>query len=230
MTYISYNLLVITINKLIKISLILLLFSIILISIFNVNASNLTFPLLGKIIYLDAGHGGVDNGATVKNVNEKDINLQIVYKLKETLTNAGATVYLTRKDDNDISNPNALYRKKSDFDNRIKLINNSKADLYISIHQNIYQDKKYKGPQVFYVKDNKKLAENIQNTLNKYTKNNRKIKTINNTYMYKLLNKKGVLIECGFLSNNYERIKLQTNTYQNELAKIITEGIITYFS
>ena len=141
----------ITINKLIKISLILLLFSIILISIFNVNASNLTFPLLGKIIYLDAGHGGVDNGATVKNVKEKDINLQIVYKLKETLTNAGATVYLTKKDDNDISNPNALYRKKSDFDNRIKLINNSNANLYISIQQNIYQNKKYKGPQVFYV-------------------------------------------------------------------------------
>jgi len=221
---------VITINKLIKFSLILLIFSIITISIFNVNASNLTFPLLGKIIYLDAGHGGVDKGATVKNVNEKDINLQIVYKLKETLTNAGATVYLTRKDDNDISNPNALYRKKSDFDNRIKLINNSNADLYISIHQNIYQNEKYKGPQVFYVKDNKKLAENIQNTLNKYTKNNRKIKTINNTYMYKLLNKKGILIECGFLSNDYERSKLQTNTYQTELAKIITEGIITYFS
>ena len=220
----------ITINKLIKFSLILLIFSIITISILNVNASNLTFPLLGKIIYLDAGHGGVDKGATVKNVNEKDINLQIVYKLKETLTNAGATVYLTRKDDNDISNPNALYRKKSDFDNRIKLINNSNADLYISIHQNIYQNEKYKGPQVFYVKDNKKLAENIQNTLNKYTKNNRKIKTINNTYMYKLLNKKGILIECGFLSNDYERSKLQTNTYQTELAKIITEGIITYFS
>lgn len=208
----------------------LLLFSILTITIFNVNASNLTFPLLGKIIYLDAGHGGVDNGASVNNINEKDINLQIVYKLKDTLTNAGATVLLTRKDDNDISNPNALYRKKSDFDNRIKLINNSNADLYISIHQNIYQNKKYKGPQVFYVKNNKQLAETVQNTLNKYTKNNRKIKTINNTYMYKLLTKKGILIECGFLSNDYERSKLQNGTYQTELAKIITEGIITYFS
>ena len=220
----------ITINKLIKISLILLLFSIILISIFNVNASNLTFPLLGKIIYLDAGHGGVDNGATVKNVNEKDINLQIVYKLKETLTSAGATVLLTRKDDNDISNPNALYRKKSDFDNRIKLINNSNADLYISIHQNIYQNKKYSGPQVFYVKDNQKLAEIMQNTLNKYLNTKRKVKTINNTYMYKLLNKKGILIECGFISNDNERNKLKTEEYQLKLSKIITEGIIAYYS
>lgn len=220
----------ITINKLIKISLLLLLFSIIIISILNVNASNLTFPLFGKIIYLDAGHGGVDNGATANNVNEKDINLQIVYKLKETLTNAGATVLLTRKDDNDISNPNALYRKKSDFDNRIKLINNSNADLYISIHQNIYQNKKYNGPQVFYVKNNKQMAETIQITLNKYLNTNRKIKTINNTYMYRLLNKPGVLIECGFLSNDNERAKLTNDDYQIKLSKIITEGIIAYFS
>ena len=220
----------IKIKRLIKLTLLLLLFLIIIISIFNVNASNLTFPLLGKTIYLDAGHGGVDNGATVNNVHEKDLNLQIVYKLKETLTSAGATVLLTRKDDNDISNPNALYRKKSDFDNRIKLINNSNADLYISIHQNIYQNKKYSGPQVFYVKDNQKLAEIIQNTLNKYLNTKRNIITINNTYMYKLLKKKGILIECGFISNDNERYKLKTEEYQLELSKIITEGIITYYS
>lgn len=220
----------IKIKRLIKLTLLLLLLLIIIISIFNVNASNLTFPLLGKTIYLDAGHGGVDNGATVNNVHEKDLNLQIVYKLKETLTSAGATVLLTRKDDNDISNPNALYRKKSDFDNRIKLINNSNADLYISIHQNIYQNKKYSGPQVFYVKDNQKLAEIIQNTLNKYLNTKRKAKTINNTYMYKLLKKKGILIECGFISNDNERYKLKTEEYQLKLSKIITEGIITYYS
>lgn len=220
----------IKIKRLIKLTLLLLLFLIIIISIFNVNASNLTFPLLGKTIYLDAGHGGVDNGATVNNVHEKDLNLQIVYKLKETLTSAGATVLLTRKDDNDISNPNALYRKKSDFDNRIKLINNSNADLYISIHQNIYQNKKYSGPQIFYVKDNQKLAEIIQNTLNKYLNTKRKVKTINNTYMYKLLKKKGILIECGFISNDNERYKLKTEEYQLKLSKIITEGIITYYS
>lgn len=220
----------IKIKRLIKLTLLLQLFLIIIISIFNVSASNLTFPLLGKTIYLDAGHGGVDNGATVNNVKEKDLNLQIVYKLKETLTSAGATVLLTRKDDNDISNPNALYRKKSDFDNRIKLINNSNADLYISIHQNIYQNKKYSGPQVFYVKDNQKLAEIIQNTLNKYLNTKRKVKTINNTYMYKLLKKKGILIECGFISNDNERYKLKTEEYQLKLSKIITEGIITYYS
>ena len=98
------------------------------------------------------------------------------------------------------------------------------------IHQNINQNKKYSGPQVFYVKDNQKLAEIIQNTLNKYLNTKRKVKTINNTYMYKLLKKKGILIECGFISNDNERYKLKTEEYQLKLSKIITEGIITYYS
>ena len=223
----------IKINKIIKISLILLLLSILTITIFNVNASNLTFPLLGKIIYLDAGHGGVDNGATVKNVNEKDINLQIVYKLKEPLTNAGATVYLTRKDDNDISNPNALYRKKSDFDSRIALINNSNADMYISIHQNNYSNPKYYGPQVFYSNvnsKNEKLAKTIQEDLNKFTNSKRKIKITTNTYMYNKLNIPGILVECGFLSNKKDLTNLTNPKYQKELCSVITQSIIKYFS
>lgn len=218
----------IKIKKYIIITTILILITIITLSIFKVTATN-TFPLLGKIIYLDAGHGGIDNGTTSNNINEKDINLQIVLELKKELEQNGATILLTRKDDNDLSNPNSKYRKKSDFDNRIKLINNSNADIYISIHQNHFENNKYSGPQVFYVKDNQKLAQTIQTTLNKATNTKRNIKTITNTYMYKRLNKKGVLIECGFLSNTTERQKLTTIEYQKYLSKIITEGIIKYF-
>lgn len=218
----------IKIKKYIIITTILIIITIITLSIFKVTATN-TFPLLGKIIYLDAGHGGIDNGTTSNNINEKDINLQIVLELKKELEQNGATILLTRKDDNDLSNPNSKYRKKSDFDNRIKLINNSNADIYISIHQNHFENNKYSGPQVFYVKDNQKLAQTIQTTLNKATNTKRNIKTITNTYMYKRLNKKGVLIECGFLSNTTERQKLTTIEYQKYLSKIITEGIITYF-
>lgn len=218
----------IIIKKYLKIITILLTIIIIILSIFKVNAIN-TFPLAGKIIYLDAGHGGLDNGTTNNTIKEKDINLQIVLELKDTLEQNGATVLLTRTNDNDLSSPNAKYRKKSDFDNRIKLINSSAADIYISIHQNHYENNKYSGPQVFYVKENQHLAQTIQNALNKATNTKRTIKTINNTYMYKRLNKKGVLIECGFLSNDTERNKLTTKEYQKYLSKIITEGIITYF-
>lgn len=218
------------IYKKIKITLLLITISITTLAIFKVDASISNLPLLGKIIYLDAGHGGKDSGTTNKNTKEKDINLQITYKLKENLEKEGATIYLTRKNDNDLSTTKK-HRKKSDFDNRIKLINNSQADIYISIHQNHYENNKYSGPQVFYAKEaSKSLALIIQETLNKATNTKRTTKYITNTYMYPKINKKGILIECGFLSNEEENNKLTTPEYQEYLSKIITEGIINYFS
>lgn len=203
---------------------------IIILSISKVDASIISFPLLGKIIYLDAGHGGLDSGAISNNIKEKDINLQIILKLKEKLEATGATVLLTRKDDNDLANKNATRRKKSDFDNRINLINTSKADLYISIHQNQYYNDMYYGPQVFYIKGNENLATIVQEELNYLTKTKRKIKTINNVYMYKRINKPGILIECGFLSNKTERNKLNNPKYQEELSTTITNALIKYYS
>ena len=83
-----------------------------------------------------------------------DINLSISKYLKNNLESYGATVYLTREDDYDLSTPNTKRRKRSDFNNRIKLINDYNANLVISIHQNYYKDSKYNGTQIFY-KDNK---------------------------------------------------------------------------
>ena len=107
-------------------------------------------PLLGKIIYLDAGHGGVDVGANYKNIYEKDINLSIVKILASKLENMGATVYLTRYGDYDLSNVGVRYRKRSDLYNRAKVINNSTADIYISIHLNSTTSSVWSGAQVFY--------------------------------------------------------------------------------
>ena len=67
--------------------------------------------------------------------------------------------------------------------------------------------------------------------LNDKLSNNRTYKYMDqNYYMYKRLNKPGLLIECGFISNDNERYKLKTEEYQLKLSKIITEGIITYYS
>ena len=204
-----------------------------LLTIFHVDASNTQFPLIGKTIVIDAGHGGKDYGASVNGVKESEINLLISKKIKTNLEKNGAIVIETRTGTDDLSKPNALYRKKSDFDARISLINNSHADLYLSIHQNIFQNKKYFGPQVFYypkISDNENIAKVMQDELNKFTNTNRKIKIIPNTYMYNKLNVKGILIECGFLSNDNERVKLQNNEYQENLSKSITSAIIKYFS
>ena len=187
-------------------------------------------PLTGKTIIIDPGHGQEDPGTSYGTVYEKDINLSISLYLEEELGSLGANVILTRDGDYDLSSPNAIHRKKSDFDNRIRLINESDADLYLSIHLNYLNNSKYKGAQVFYIKDNKELAKVIQNSMNKLLNSDREIKKIpNDTYMYSRLKIPGVLIECGFLSNSEERNLLKTSDYQRKVAKGIAEGIIKYY-
>ncbi len=188
-------------------------------------------PLSGHTIIIDVGHGGKDPGTTFNNIKESDINLSISKALEIELVKVGATVILTRDGDYDLSTPNATYRKKSDFDNRIKLINNSKADMYISIHLNYLADTTYSGPQVFYNnEENMNIAQVFQETLNSALKNDRQIKKIpNKTYMYDKLTIPGILIECGFLSNSNERQKLTTSEYQNKLAVILKNALINYY-
>lgn len=205
-----------------------------ILTIFKVDATNLTYPLIGKIIVIDPGHGGVDNGASFDLVYEDAINLSISLKLRNELERNGATIIMTREDDYDLSRPGALYRKKSDFDNRIKLINNSDADMYLSIHLNYYSNSKYYGPQVFYLnnfEENKVIAQFIQEELNNNLNTKRVIKiNSSSNYMYPKLNVKGVLIECGFISNSLERKNLQSAEYQDKFVQIIASAIIKYFN
>ena len=193
---------------------------------------NALMPLSSKIIVIDPGHGGKDPGTISDTTYESNINLAISKALEIELSKAGATVILTRNDDYDLSVPNARWRKKSDFDNRINLINDSKADIYLSIHLNYLTNSAYYGPQVFYDnKDTENLATIIQNTLNTNLNTDRKIKPIpSKTYMYDKLNVPGVLIECGFLSNPSEKSKLITEEYQQKLAILIKDALISYFN
>ena len=132
---------------------------------------------------------------------------------------------MTRLGDYDLSTPNASRRKKSDFDNRIKIINENKTDLVISIHQNYFNDSKYKGTQIFY-KGNKDLSEYLQNKINK----DRKTKQISKSlYMYNKIKSDVLLIECGFLSNSQDRKKLIDIKYQKEYSKLLSKYINKYF-
>lgn len=184
----------------------------------------------GKTIILDAGHGGKDKGTSVGGIYESDINLEIVLKLREKFILEGANVILIRDGDYDLSSPNTNRRKKSDFDNRILLINNSNADLYISIHINYLDNNKYYGAQVFYTKDNKELANVIQKELKKDLDSPMNEKKLSDSiYMYKKLTIPGVLIECGFLSNKKERNLLINDEYQTKLVNSIVQGVKNYY-
>lgn len=190
-------------------------------------------PLLGKLIYIDPGHGGRDPGAIYKDIYEAPINLEISKTLAERLEKKGAIVYMTRTGDYDISNKNSWNKKHSDLQNRVNLIENANADLYLSIHLNADSSNKWKGAQVFYddVNDkNKILAEKLQESFKNNLKSNRKIKEISTYYMYRRIKSvPGVLVEVGFLTNQNERYLLRQKSYQNKVSDAIIDGVIKFY-
>ncbi|PLR77932.1 N-acetylmuramoyl-L-alanine amidase CwlD [Bacillus sp. V3-13] len=194
-------------------------------------------PLSGKIILLDPGHGGPDGGAGTMQVLEKDIALKVSLKLREYLQEQGALVIMTRETDKDLADKGTRgysRRKAEDLKKRLKMINESEADFYASIHLNAIPSSRWSGAQTFYspkIKENKKAAKFIQDELRRNLENtDRKAKAISNVYILKHAKKPGVLVEIGFLSNPGERAKLQKDAYQEKVAASIYEGILRYYT
>ena len=196
----------------------------------KVNALIKDYTLLGKCIYLDAGHGGRDSGAISSTFKEKDMNLLLTKKLEKVLISKGAIVYMTREGDYDLSK-STINKKRDDLYRRVQLINSSNCNLYISMHLNASPSTKWNGIQVFYssiLKENKEVAEIITNTMKKNMNNIRDIKKENDYYMYSKLKVKGVLIEAGFISNPNDNYKIRQEKYQNILINNIANGIENY--
>ena len=196
-----------------------------------VHASNMS--LLGKVIYLDPGHGGKDPGAIYNDIMEKEINLEIALKLEKRLSKLGAVVYLTRYGDYDLAVIHTNNRKRSDLSRRSNIINKTKPDLYLSIHLNAEDTGKYKGAQVFYNDNNnqnKKLAKLFQEDFKNNLNSKRKYKKDNSLYLEKRINTPGILVELGFLSNNHERYLLKQGKYQNKLVTSLVNSTVKYFN
>ena len=197
-----------------------------------------SLPVSGKIVILDAGHGTPDEGAESKNgTTEAQINLEIVLKIQRLLEQSGCTVILTRSDENAIYDLNAKtikQKKISDIHNRVKIGNESSADIFVSIHLNKISQKQYNGWQTFYNTKNEKsknLAEQIQANLNEaiQKENHRIAMKLDTVYIMKNIEIPISIVECGFLSNPQEEQQLQQEEYQNRLAWGIYHGIISYF-
>ena len=200
--------------------------------------STMAFPIKDKVIILDPGHGLPDEGASSNNgVAESVINLSICMKLKKILEQSGITVILTRENENGIydEESNTIREKKvSDIKNRVKIGNESSADIFVSIHLNKIEQEEYWGWQTFYKKNSKegkKLADSIQKGLNEIIKkeNNRKPLKIENIYIVENVKIPTTIVECGFLSNKEEEKLLQDDDYQEKLAWGIYLGIMNYF-
>ena len=197
-----------------------------------------SLPVSGKTIVLDAGHGKPDEGAqSSKGTTEAETNLKIALKVQNLLEQSGSTVILTRSDENaiyDIDAKTLRQKKISDIHNRVKIGNESSADIFVSIHLNKIPQQQYDGWQTFYKAGNaegQKLAVSIQKNLNNaiQKENNRVAKTIDNIYIIKHIEIPTTIVECGFLSNPQEEKLLLEDEYQNKLAWGIYNGIINYF-
>lgn len=196
-------------------------------------------PTSGKVIVIDAGHGVPDEGAqSSRGTTEAETNLKIALKLQNLLEQSGCTVILTRSDENAIYDldKNTLREKKiSDIRNRVKIGNNSSADIFVSIHLNKIPQQQYWGWQCFYNSKNEKssvLAKSIQANLNDaiQKENKRVAMKLDTVYIMKHVEIPISIVECGFLSNPEEEQQLLEDDYQNRLAWGIFNGIVDYFN
>lgn len=190
--------------------------------------------LEGKIIIIDAGHGGIDPGANRPGIQEKDINLSITLEVRKVLENKGAKVVLTRDTDNDLSelcdNEKVRGRYRRDLHARREMIQEENADFFVSIHGNSSPHLDRQGIECYYAKNSeegKSLAYAIQEQLVTFAPISQEAKAAE---FYVLNNSKipAVLIEVGFITNKEERILLQLPDYQKKIAEAITMGIESY--
>ena len=187
--------------------------------------------LNARVIVIDPGHGGLDNGASYGKTNEDELNLQISFALKEELESRGASVYLTRTDDQDMTKRNYQYSKQDDMYLRARAIDSYQPDVFLSIHLNSANASAW-GSQVFYYKNSnegKNLASMIHSTMIQLT-GSKKASMSSDFYILRATKSLGVLIECGFISNANERGQLKSKNYHKKLASVISDGIEKYFN
>lgn len=204
----------------------------------EITTETVALPVTNRVIVIDAGHGTPDEGAESNNgVTEAEINLRIALKLQNLLEQSGAKVILTRSNETaiyDIDKRTLREKKVSDIHNRVKIGNESSADIFVSIHLNKIPQNQYWGWQCFYNQNEKSkiLAENLQNNLNEaIQKENKRIAMkLDTVYIMKNVEIPISIVECGFLSNEEEEKRLQEDDYQNRLAWGIYNGIMDYFN
>lgn len=184
------------------------------------------------VVVIDAGHGGFDPGKVgVNQEKEKDINLIIAQKVKEKAEKRNIKVVMTREKDISLAEDTDVNKKVQDMKARVQMMNQTAPELVVSIHQNSYSDENVHGAQVFYYSHSEKgkqAAEIMQKALREIDlENTREAKANDTYYLLKRTEVPTIIVECGFLSNYEEAEKLTDETYQEQIADAIVEGIIT---
>ncbi|MDO5409045.1 MAG: N-acetylmuramoyl-L-alanine amidase [Lachnospiraceae bacterium] len=171
-------------------------------------------------VFLDAGHGGKEAGGRTKDIMEKDINLQIMEKVRDFLYEDGFQIAMARSEDMTVS-----------LKDRISMAQEAKADVFVSIHQNsLDNDTVTSGIKTYCSeeagKKNNKLASLVHKSVLKTTgAKDRGIEK--NSKLYVLVNNKipSCLIETGFITAEEEGRLLTQNDYQEKIARGIADAV-----
>lgn len=194
--------------------------------------SEQTPPVRKHCYIIDAGHGGVDGGATsCTGVLESQMNLQIALRLDDMMRLLGMRTKMIRTEDISVytEGQTIAAKKVSDLKERVRMIQEEQNPILISIHMNHFTDSRYSGPQVFYAntESSKEIAYSLQNALkvNLVPSNKRQPKVANSIYLLQHIQCPGVLIECGFISNYEENDRLCDPRYQKQLCAVIAANL-----
>lgn len=218
----------------------LLCITTVMLTVFRINETKtvmLGSSIRPKII-IDAGHGGMDGGAVgYDEIVEKNINLSIAMKLKDLLVLSGFDVVMVREQDEAIFDKGVegvKNQKTSDMYNRLKIIKDNPDAIFVSIHQNKFPESKYSGAQMFYSPNSphsETLAQIMQTRFKTMLQpeNNREIKRADSDlFLLYQATIPAMIIECGFLSNPEEALKLSSDQYQNDMTYTILTGLLEF--
>ena len=189
-------------------------------------------------VVVDAGHGLPDGGAVgVGGTIEQKVNLDVAKKVEEVLIGKGIKVIMTREEEICLSyqeeGKTLREMKREDMNERLKIIKNSNADLFVSIHMNQFPQSQVNGLRLFFDKshpETKELAEKMQERMSEVTGAKMyAVKAADQTlFLMKNPPVPAILVECGFLSNPEEEKKINDEDYQSRLAWAIAESIEEY--
>lgn len=177
------------------------------------------------VIILDAGHGGKDQGAKIRTIEEKKLTLRTAYLVKRHLEEMGYRVALTRAKD--------IYLP---LGTRVALANRRPSSLFVSIHYNSASSTAAKGIEVYYYgkspqarrESSMKLARSVLAKMTAMTSAHSRGVKQGNFQVIRETTMPGILIEAGFITNREERELLTTQTYLDNLAKGIAAGVDHY--
>ncbi|URN93081.1 MAG: N-acetylmuramoyl-L-alanine amidase [Candidatus Pristimantibacillus lignocellulolyticus] len=194
--------------------------------------TEIMFPTTAVII--DAGHGGIDGGASYQNILEKDINLAVAKKLYAILQSNGIPTILNRTDDYALSDENDWHKTSSrhlkDLSQRMGLTREIEHVIFISLHVNATTNTRANGPLVLHqhTGESALLANNIQAPMNDLFGTSKHVVPVKTFYLLKFIKTPAVLVELGFISNAADRERLVTSSEQSKIASAIASGVLQY--